>query len=146
MNNDEGMIASSQSPHKKEKTAMRFTDFQIATVAYYFYYYYFIHIIFFNNNITASAMVSPISVSRSIAGVVPPTTANPIITRLVGTVDIDGAGTQHALPHVDPFILLDQGTITKNNMPPFGPHPHRGHSADLGTIILFYIERNHNYI
>lgn len=65
---------------------------------------------------------------------VAPTTINPAITRLIGTVDIDGAGTQHSLPEVDPFILLDAGTITKNQMPPFGAHPHYGHS--VVTILL----------
>jgi redox-sensitive bicupin YhaK (pirin superfamily) len=120
---------------------MRFTYyFRIATVANSFII--IIIIIFFINNSQTSNTVfamsssptSSNSVSRSIARVVLPTQTNPAITRLVGTVDIDGAGTQHSLPEVDPFILLDQGTIDKNNMPPFGPHPHRGHS--VVTIIL----------
>lgn len=88
--------------------------------------------------------------SRTIARVVAPTITNPAITRLIGTVDIDGAGTQHALPEVDPFILLDCGTVTQHNKPPFGPHPHRGHS--VVTILLggkvqswdsFHGERKH---
>jgi len=54
--------------------------------------------------------------------------------RLIGTVDCDGAGTKHPLPEVDPCILLDVGVLKKNNMPPFGPHPHRGHS--VVTVLL----------
>ena len=65
--------------------------------------------------------------SRLIEKVVPATKRG--ITRLVGTVDIDGKGTDHPLPEVDPFILLDAGTIKKNKIPPFGAHPHRGHSV-----------------
>ncbi|KAG7356369.1 DNA repair REX1-B [Nitzschia inconspicua] len=70
---------------------------------------------------------------RSIAQVVSATeTRGPL--RLIGTVDCDGAGTRHPLSEVDPFILLDTGVLTKDGMPPFGPHPHRGHS--VVTILL----------
>ena len=31
--------------------------------------------------------------------------------RVIGTVDIDGHGTQHAIAHVDPFLLLDEAVI-----------------------------------
>jgi redox-sensitive bicupin YhaK (pirin superfamily) len=72
--------------------------------------------------------------SRTIAHVVPATQTNPMIARMIGTVDMDGAGTEHVLPHVDPFILLDYGKITKNAMPPFGAHPHYGHS--VVTVLL----------
>lgn len=71
--------------------------------------------------------------SRRIARVVPPTINGPI-TRLVGTVDIDGAGTKHPLPDVNPFILLDVATIPRTDLPPFGAHPHRGHS--VVTVLL----------
>ena len=71
--------------------------------------------------------------SRTIEKVVPATKNGPI-NRLIGTVDIDGKGTTHSLPEVDPFILLDQATIEKNEMPPFGAHPHRGHS--VVTILM----------
>jgi redox-sensitive bicupin YhaK (pirin superfamily) len=74
------------------------------------------------------------SPSRTIARVVPPTRTNPAITRLIGTVDIDGAGTAHPLAEADPFILLDFAKIDKNAMPPFGAHPHFGHS--VATILL----------
>jgi redox-sensitive bicupin YhaK (pirin superfamily) len=57
-----------------------------------------------------------------------------MVTRLVGTVDVDGSGTQHPLDQVDPFILLDAASISKHNMPPFGNHPHRGHS--VVTVLL----------
>lgn len=56
------------------------------------------------------------------------------LTRFIGTVDIDGNGTEHDLPEVDPFILLDGATIEKDDFPPFGVHPHRGHS--VVTILL----------
>jgi len=57
------------------------------------------------------------------------------IRRLIGTVDVDGAGTAHALERqADPFLLLDYATLEKDNMPPFGPHPHRGHS--VVTLLL----------
>lgn len=70
---------------------------------------------------------------REIVQVVPATqTKGPV--RLIGTVDCDGNGTQHSLAQVDPFILLDAGTLPKDNLPPFGPHPHRGHS--VVTILL----------
>jgi redox-sensitive bicupin YhaK (pirin superfamily) len=78
-------------------------------------------------------MMSNKSTGRGIAQVVPATkTKGPV--RLIGTVDCDGAGTPHPLPGVDPFILLDAGLLPKDGMPPFGPHPHRGHS--VVTILL----------
>ena len=64
---------------------------------------------------------------RKISKIVPATQGK--ITRLIGSTDIDGNGTSHPLDQVDPFMLLDAGTIPKNNMPPFGAHPHRGHSV-----------------
>lgn len=70
--------------------------------------------------------------SRTIEKVVPATKKH--ILRLVGTVDCDGNGTEHPLEEVDPFILLDSGTIAQDMMPPFGPHPHHGHS--VVTILL----------
>ena len=70
---------------------------------------------------------------RSIDRLVKFTQSGPL-KRLIGTVDVDGAGTAHSLPEVDPFILLDAGTIPKHNLPPFGPHPHYGHS--VVTILL----------
>ena len=57
-----------------------------------------------------------------------------MITRLIGTVNIDGIGTAHPLTKVGPFILLDMAKIDKNAMPPFGAHPHFGHS--VATILL----------
>lgn len=71
---------------------------------------------------------------RSIQRVVNATRVNPSLHRLIGSVDVDGAGTDHPLSEVDPFILLDAGTIAKNGMPPFGAHPHYGHS--VVTVLL----------
>lgn len=71
--------------------------------------------------------------SRTIKKIVP-ATATGKITRLIGTVDIDGSGTNHPLESVDPFILLDYGVVPINEMPPFGAHPHRGHSVI--TVLL----------
>lgn len=70
---------------------------------------------------------------RAIERLVKATKKGPL-RRLIGTVDVDGAGTAHGLPEVDPFILLDAGIIPENNLPPFGKHPHRGHS--VVTILL----------
>ena len=50
--------------------------------------------------------------TRTIARVVRAKSHGPI-TRLVGTLDMDGAGTQHDLSEVDPFILLDYAVIPK---------------------------------
>lgn len=70
---------------------------------------------------------------RSIGQVVPGKSNGPLV-RLIGTVDIDGKGTEHVLPEVDPFILLDHAIIPKSDLPPFGEHPHRGHS--VVTLLL----------
>jgi len=72
--------------------------------------------------------------SRKIARVVPATRSGPVLRRLVGTVDVDGKGTDHPLAEVDPFMLLDQASIDKDGNPPFGRHPHRGHS--VVTILM----------
>lgn len=79
--------------------------------------------------ITASFRI----MSRTITKVVSATN-NGKITRLIGTLDMDGSGTNHPLEAVDPFVLLDYGVVTQNSMPPFGPHPHRGHSVI--TVLL----------
>lgn len=70
--------------------------------------------------------------SRTIERLVKPTKRG--VLRLIGTVDVDGAGINHDLPEVDPFLLLDTGIIPKNNTPHFGAHPHRGHS--VVTILI----------
>ena len=92
-----------------------------------------------NNSIAMSSSSLPSSGSSSYRGrqikkLVPAKHSNPALQRLIGTVDIDGAGVDHVLDQVDPFMLLDYGTIPKNEMPPFGMHPHRGHS--VVTILL----------
>jgi len=69
------------------------------------------------------------AIGRLISSVVR-ATPNGISFRLIGTVDIDGKGTKHPLEQADPFMLLDYApSIPKNNAPPFGAHPHRGHSV-----------------
>ena len=77
--------------------------------------------------ITTSLMAT-MSTARTIEKHVPATMSTKI-SRLIGTVDIEGKGTNHPLHEVDPFILLDATTVKQHGMPPFGPHPHRGHSV-----------------
>ena len=88
-----------------------------------------------NNSIAMSSSSGSSSYrGRQIKKLVPAKQSNPALQRLIGTVDIDGAGVDHVLDQVDPFMLLDYGTIPKNEMPPFGMHPHRGHS--VVTVLL----------
>jgi redox-sensitive bicupin YhaK (pirin superfamily) len=75
-----------------------------------------------------STMTTLNSAGRRIEKVVNPTPSGPI-ARLVGTTDIDGNGTDHPLDQVSPFMLLDSARIPQSDMPPFGAHPHRGHSV-----------------
>lgn len=73
--------------------------------------------------------------SRKIASVVPAKKASGApISRLIGTTDIDGEGTTHSLPQVDPFMLLDHANLPQSDLPPFGAHPHYGHS--VVTLLL----------
>jgi len=69
-----------------------------------------------------------------------PTTISGPITRVIGSLDFKGQGTTHILPHVNPFVLLDEApVITEPNIPKFGIHPHSG--AMIVTICLSgYIE------
>jgi len=85
---------------------------------------------------TISGMISgmPIGAGRTIREIVAPTKAGGPISRLVGTVDIDGQGTNHPLEECNPFMLLDSATISENGKPTFGAHPHRGHS--VVTLLL----------
>ena len=70
---------------------------------------------------------------RKITQIVSPKQSGPI-NRLIGTVDIDGAGTEHSLDECNPFMLLDAALIPKGGLPKFGAHPHRGHS--VVTLLL----------
>ena len=70
---------------------------------------------------------------RKISRIVSPKKSGPI-NRLIGTVDIDGAGTEHSLDECNPFMLLDAAVIPKGGLPKFGAHPHRGHS--VVTLLL----------
>ena len=69
-----------------------------------------------------------------------PATINGPLSRVIGSLDVLGNGTNHTLPHVNPFVLLDEAcTITKPNIPAFGLHPHSG--AMILTICLSgYVE------
>ena len=49
--------------------------------------------------------------------------------RLIGTVDIDGNGTNHEVADVDPIVLFDFANINTSAESPFRPHPHVGLTA-----------------
>jgi hypothetical protein len=49
--------------------------------------------------------------------------------RLIGTTDIDGNGTCHAVADVDPIVLFDFVNIDTGVESPFRPHPHVGLTA-----------------
>jgi redox-sensitive bicupin YhaK (pirin superfamily) len=67
--------------------------------------------------------------------VTPTTPINAMLTRVIGSTDIRGQGTKHAIEDINPFSLLDEGAVfTKKNTPPFGRHPHAG--AFILTICL----------
>ncbi len=46
--------------------------------------------------------------------------------RVIGTLDINGKGTQHAIADVDPFIFLDETSMRGDSPWPFPRHPHSG--------------------
>ena len=67
--------------------------------------------------------------------IVPATRHNPALSRVIGTLDFRGSGTNHPLHDVNPFMLFDEGSLmTKAGIPPFGLHPHSG--AFIVTICL----------
>ena len=51
------------------------------------------------------------------------------LSRVIGTVDIDGQGTKHAIADIDPFIFLDDATIQGELNSSFKKHPHTGLAA-----------------
>jgi redox-sensitive bicupin YhaK (pirin superfamily) len=55
-----------------------------------------------------------------------PVTKTGHFDRVIGTVDFLGAGTNHSLAEVNPFVLFDDAVMDKAGVPPFGLHPHRG--------------------
>ena len=63
---------------------------------------------------------------RSIIGRVLATNHDKPIKRFVGTTDVHGAGTMHAIHSVDPIVLCDMGEIKGVGLPKFGMHPHYG--------------------
>ena len=46
--------------------------------------------------------------------------------RAVGTVDIEGDGTDHVLEHADPIVMADVVNAPLGMKPPFCAHPHSG--------------------
>lgn len=48
------------------------------------------------------------------------------LSRVIGTVDIDGNGTKHEVEHVDPFLFLDDAHIQGVLPTSFNKHPHTG--------------------
>jgi redox-sensitive bicupin YhaK (pirin superfamily) len=49
------------------------------------------------------------------------------LTRLVGSTDAHGGGTDFAIPDLGPFILIEDARgIVGPDQPPFGEHPHAG--------------------
>lgn len=51
------------------------------------------------------------------------------LQRVIGTIDIDGKGTQHAIAAVDPFIFLDEAEFEGQISSSFTKHPHTGLTA-----------------
>ncbi|MBA2648304.1 MAG: pirin family protein [Legionella sp.] len=51
------------------------------------------------------------------------------LLRIIGTVDVDGHGTDHALAQVDPFIFLDDALIEGEISSSIQKHPHTGLTA-----------------
>ncbi len=49
--------------------------------------------------------------------------------RLIGTTDIDGKGTPHPIPQVDPIVLFDYVNVDASGESAFRPHPHFGLTA-----------------
>lgn len=49
--------------------------------------------------------------------------------RVIGTVDIDGNGTEHSIADIDPFIFLDDASIEGTLSSSFQKHPHTGLTA-----------------
>lgn len=55
------------------------------------------------------------------------------IYRVIGSVDMDGQGTQHAFHDIDPIIFLDEAWMVSTLESPFRPHPH------MGLVAVSYI-------
>jgi redox-sensitive bicupin YhaK (pirin superfamily) len=49
--------------------------------------------------------------------------------RVVGTTDLDGRGTKHAISDVDPILFLDDAKLEGNISTAFAKHPHTGLTA-----------------
>jgi len=66
-------------------------------------------------------MAAPRTIQRFVAA-----TSTKALQRLIGTVDVKGKGTAHALAGVDPVVLCDAATVMGKGKPAFGMHPHYG--------------------
>jgi len=57
-----------------------------------------------------------------------PSTINGILVRAIGSTDFRGAGTNHPIADVNPFVFLEHlsSPIQSPNTPNFGLHPHSG--------------------
>ena len=51
------------------------------------------------------------------------------LSRVIGTIDIDGQGTKHTISDIDPFIFLDDAIIEGTLSSSFQKHPHTGLTA-----------------
>jgi len=66
---------------------------------------------------------------RQVNKVIQSKSINSTLSRIIGSLDVNGKGTEHLLHEVNPFILLDRAVITGPGHPPFGAHPHSGFSV-----------------
>ncbi|MEM9304547.1 MAG: hypothetical protein AAGE01_20715, partial [Pseudomonadota bacterium] len=63
------------------------------------------------------------------ARIIAPSKLGDLGLRLIGTTDIDGNGTQHAVDQVDPIVLFDFVKTRTDGKSAFRPHPHFGLTA-----------------
>jgi len=57
-----------------------------------------------------------------------------VLRRIIGSLDIDGKGTQHELAELSPWILVDESMMVPGTSLPFGRHPHTGLCANTCPI------------
>jgi redox-sensitive bicupin YhaK (pirin superfamily) len=51
------------------------------------------------------------------------------LRRVIGTIDMDGKGTEHGIAEIDPFIFLDEAGFEGQISSSFQKHPHTGLTA-----------------
>ena len=62
-----------------------------------------------------------------------PSLDNKNLYRVIGSTDVAGQGTAHAVGDVNPFVLFDDAKpMNEAGLPPFGLHPH--HGLQVGTL------------